>query len=135
MTNPRKDDERPAEVTQEAAAEESASAPDFLKEVMSQTVAGITSTRELSPKVFAALLEVAKRYPGEPLSLDPIAIELVGACLSVQMPAIAARDALSRRMYAWVASSLLDDPAARQRLAELWARLGEAENSEGVPSE
>ena len=126
MNSPRKDDERPVEITHDAASEESAAAPDFLKEVMSQTVAGMTSTRELSPKVFSALLEVAKRYPGEPLSLDPIAIELVGACLSVQMPAIAAREALSRRMYSWVASSLLDDPVARQRLAELWARLGEA---------
>ena len=38
----------------------------------------------------------------------------------------AAREALSRRMYTWVASSLLDDPAAQQRLTELWARLGEA---------
>lgn len=126
MSNPRKD-ERPAEeITRDAAADDSGVAPDFLKEVMSQTVAGITSTRELSPKVFTALLEVAKRHPGEPLTLDPIAIELVGACLSVQMPAIAAREALSRRMYAWVASSLLDDPVAQQRLSELWARLGEA---------
>lgn len=128
MTNPRPQDERPyEEVTHEQSADEGDdAAPDFLKQVMSQTVAGMTSTRELSPQVYAALLEVAKRYPGEPLSLDPIAIELVSACLKVQMPAIAGREALSRRMHAWVASSLLDDPAARQRLAELWARLGEA---------
>jgi hypothetical protein len=126
MTNPRPQDEHPREeVTHEEVADDAA-APDFLKQVMSQTVAGMTSTRELSPKVFAALLEVAKRYPGEPLSLDPIAIELVAACLQVQMPAIAAREALSRRMNSWVASSLLDDPAAQQRLSELWARLGEA---------
>ncbi len=125
MTNPRPHDERPqAEAIEQSAAEPDA--PDFLKQVLSQTVAGITSTRELSPKVFAALLEVAKRHPGEPLSLDPIAIDLVAACLQVQMPAIAARESLSRRMYTWVASSLLDDPAAQQRLSELWARLGEA---------
>jgi hypothetical protein len=128
MTNPRPQDERPyEEVTHEQIADEGDdAAPDFLKQVMSQTVAGMTSSRELSPQVYAALLEVAKRYPGEPLSLDPIAIELVSASLKVQMPAIAGREALSRRMYSWVASSLLDDPAARQRLAELWARLGEA---------
>jgi hypothetical protein len=128
MSNSKPQDERSREeVTHvESADEGEDAAPDFLKQVMSQTVAGMTSTRELSPKVFAALLEVAKRYPGEPLSLDPIAIELVAACLQVQMPAIAAREALSRRMYTWVASSLLDDPAARHRLAELWARLGEA---------
>ena len=129
MTNPRPQDDRPAAEATHAEpqeADDAGPAPDFLKEVMSQTVAGITSTRELSPKVFTALLEVAKRYPGEPLSLDPVAIELVGACLAVQMPAIAAREALARRMFAWVASSLLEDPAARQRLAELWARLGEA---------
>lgn len=126
MTSSRPQDDRSREeVTHEESADEGA-APDFLKQVMSQTVAGMTSTRELSPKVFAALLEVAKRHPGEPLSLDPIAVELVAACLQVQLPAIAAREVLSRRMYAWVASSLLDDPAAQQRLSELWARLGEA---------
>jgi hypothetical protein len=126
MTNPRPQDERSREEVTHDEAADAAAAPDFLKQVMSQTVAGMTSTRELSPKVFAALLEVAKRHPGEPLSLDPIAVELVAACLQVQMPAIAARETLSRRMYAWVASSLLDDPAAQQRLSELWARLGEA---------
>jgi uncharacterized protein involved in exopolysaccharide biosynthesis len=128
MTSPRPHDERPHEEvthTHEEAADESA-APDFLKEVMSQTVAAMSSTRELSPKVFAGLLEVAKRHPNEPLSLDPIAMELVAACLQVQFPALTQREALSQRMYAWVASSLLDDPAARQRMAELWARLGEA---------
>ena len=101
-------------------------APEFLKEVLGQTVAGFGSSRELSPEVYQALLDVARRFPGEPLSLDPIAIELVAASLSVQFPAFARRETLSRRMYAWVAGSILDDPSARHRLAELWARLGEA---------
>lgn len=128
MTNPRPQDEQRPEETKFAAEHdnEESAAPQFLQEVMSQTLAGFTSTRELSPQVFAALLDVARRYPGEPLSLDPIAIELVAACLQVQFPAIAAREALSRRMYAWVASSVLDDPAARHRLQELWSRLGES---------
>lgn len=128
MTNPRPQDEHQRVELHHAETPDQGddAAPDFLKQVMSQTVAGMTSSRELSPQVYAALLEVAKRYPGEPLSLDPIAIELVSASLKVQIPAIAGREALSRRMHAWVASSLLDDPAARQRLAELWARLGEA---------
>lgn len=130
MTNPGdplrpQNEQTHAEAPDPAAAEEGA-APQFLQQVMSQTLAGYGSTRELSPKVYAALLEVARRHPGEPLALDPVAIELVAACLQVQLPAIAARESLSRRMYSWVAGSLLDDPAARQRLAELWARLGEA---------
>ena len=98
----------------------------MLQQVLRQTLAGMTSTRELNPQVYAALLEVAQRFPGEPLSLDPVAIELVAACLRVQFPALAARAALSRRMSLWVAESLLADPAARQRLTELWSRLGEA---------
>jgi hypothetical protein len=126
MTNPRPQDERPHEEIVHEERADTPAAPEFLQEVMSQTLAGISSTRELSPKVYAGLLDVARRYPGEPLSLDPIAIELVAACLQTQFPALVRRDALSRRMYAWVASSLLEDPAARQRLAELWARLGEA---------
>lgn len=130
MTNPadplRPQNEQTHADAPERDAEEVGAAPEFLQQVMSQTLAGYGSTRELSPKVYVALLEVAKRHPGEPLSLDPVAIELVAACLQVQMPAIAARENLSRRMYTWVAGSLLDDPAARQRLTELWARLGEA---------
>jgi hypothetical protein len=100
--------------------------PEVLQQVLNQTLAGMTSTRELSPKVYAALLEVAQRHVNEPLSLDPVAIELVAGCLQVQFPALAARTALARRMNLWVAESLLADPAARQRLTELWARLGEA---------
>jgi hypothetical protein len=130
MTNPG-DPLRPREEKTQAEAldnepGEEAAAPQFLQQVMSQTLAGYGSTRELSPQVYVALLDVAKRHPGEPLTLDPVAIELVAACLQVQMPAIVAREALSRRMCTWVAGSILDDPAARQRLAELWARLGEA---------
>lgn len=131
MTNPgdplRSQEEKAhADASEQEPDDDLGAAPQFLQQVMSQTLAGYGSTRELSPKVYAALLEVARRHPGEPLSLDPVAIELVAACLQVQMPAIAARETLSRRLYTWVASSILDDPAARQRLTELWARLGEA---------
>ncbi len=109
-----------------SADEADAAEPQLLNQVMSQTLASLTSTRELNPQVFAALLEVARHYAGEPLSLDPVAIALVGASLQVQFPALASRESLSRRMNIWVAESILDDPAARHRLAELWARLGEA---------
>jgi hypothetical protein len=108
------------------ASDEVSAATEFLQQVMNKTLAGYGSTRELNPQVYNALLEVARRHVGKPLSLDPVAIDLVAACLQVQLPLITARETLSRRMYTWIASSLLDDPAARQRLAELWARLGEA---------
>lgn len=119
------DDRLPTERALEASAEPPAE-PEILQQVLNQTLAGLTSTRELSPKVYAALLDVAQRHPNEPLSLDPVAIELVAGCLRVQFPALAVRETLSRRMSLWVAESLLADPAARQRLTELWARLGEA---------
>jgi len=109
---------------QDAAAD--TDEPQFLNQVMSQTLAGLTSTRELNPELYAALLEVARQYPGEVLSLDPVTIELIGASLRVQFPVIAQREALLRRMSLWIAESILGDPSARQRLAELWARLGEA---------
>src|SRR5688500_4803886 len=70
--------------------------PEMLQQVLRQTLAGMTSTRELNPEVYAALLDVAQRHPHEPLSLDPVAIELVAACLRVQFPALAARAALAR---------------------------------------
>jgi hypothetical protein len=93
---------------------------------MSQTLANLTSSRELDPQVLAALQEVARRFPDEGLSLDPVAIELIAASLRVQFPLLAQREAMLRRMSLWIAESILDDPAARHRLAELWARLGEA---------
>jgi hypothetical protein len=105
---------------------ELSSESEMLQQVLNQTLAGLTSTRELNPEVHAALLNVAQRYPNEPLTLDPIAMELVASCLRTQFPALAAREALARRMSLWVAESLLADPAARQRMTELWARLGEA---------
>jgi hypothetical protein len=120
---------RPEELTRPAETSAESDAPiepEMLKQVLRQTLGGMTSTRELNPEVYAALLEVAQRHPHEPMSLDPIAMELVAACLRVQFPALAVRAALARRMSLWVAESLLADPAARQRLTELWSRLGEA---------
>ncbi|QDU31152.1 hypothetical protein ETAA8_63050 [Anatilimnocola aggregata] len=118
---------QPAEpAADEEGVEEAGAEPEFLSQVMNQTLAGLTSTRELNPKLDAALLDVARQYPGESLSLDPVAIELIAASLRVQFPAIAQREPLLRRMSLWVAESVLADPAARHRLAELWARLGEA---------
>jgi hypothetical protein len=111
----------------DAEGEELGAGPEILQQVLNQTLSGMASSRELSPEVYAALLDVARRYPNEPLCLDPIAIGLVAGCLGVQFPALAVREGLSKRMCLWVAESLLADPAARQRLTELWARLGEAQ--------
>ncbi|WP_425617607.1 hypothetical protein NA78x_001288 [Anatilimnocola sp. NA78] len=123
---PEREEEFASHVAPDTEATEEADEPQFLNQVMSQTLAGLASTRELNPELYAALLEVARQHPGEVLSLDPVAIELMGASLRVQFPAIAQREALVRRMSLWIAESMLADPSARQRLAELWAGLGEA---------
>lgn len=117
---------QPADSEEKLASSPSAEEPQLLDQVMSQTLANLTSSRELDPQVLAALQQVAQRYPDEGLSLDPVAIELIAASLHVQFPLLAQREAMLRRMSLWVAESILDDPAARHRLAELWARLGEA---------
>ena len=99
--------------------------PDMLREVVAETSAQLATPEELDPALKAALLEVARRFAGQPMTVDPAGTALLEAVLRFQLPALADRQALLGRTARVVATSLLADPEARLRVEHLWAKLAE----------
>ena len=81
---------------------------ELLDRVLEQTLARINEGVLFEAPDMNALKEVARRYRGQPLSLEPVAVELVQAALRPQ-----------------VARMLIDDPTAHDRLQGFWDRLSQ----------
>jgi hypothetical protein len=98
---------------------------DVLREIVDQTASSMERPQEIDPAVKAAMLDVARRYAGQPMVLDAAGTALLEAMLRVQFSMLADRPALLTRTARTVAGSLLADPAARTRVEHLWAKLAE----------
>ena len=72
-----------------------------------------------------ALKEVARRHRGQPLSLEPVALELVKAALRPQLGALADTPGVYEKLSLQVARMLIDDPIAYDRLQGFWNRLSQ----------
>jgi hypothetical protein len=111
---------------QQTASESSAELPpDMLRDVVAETSARLATPENLDPALRAAMLEVARRFAGQPMTVDPAGTALLEAVLRFQIPALAGRGALLSRTARVVATSLLTDPLARLRVEHLWATLAE----------
>jgi len=99
--------------------------PDMLREVVAETSAQLATPEELDPTIKAGMLEVARRFAGQPMTVDPAGTALLETVLRFQLPALADRQALLSRTARVVATSLLADPQARLRVEHLWAKLME----------
>ena len=97
----------------------------FLDQVMSETASQLAEPAQLDPQVRAALVEVARRFGGQPLVLDPTGVALLEALLSAEFPLFAERPALLARAARQVAEALLADPGSHRRLEHLWQTLAE----------
>jgi hypothetical protein len=77
-----------------------------------------------SAAVLAAMSEVARLYPRQMLSVEPVATELVSAALrACGSPLAEGSDA--RQMCLWIANSICGNPETRRSLESLWSRLRE----------
>ena len=74
-----------------------------------------------------AFEEVARRYRGQPLTLEPVAVELVQAVLSVHFQGFSCPREALRQLSSEVAQTILDDPVAGPRLEAFWGRFGEVQ--------
>jgi hypothetical protein len=99
--------------------------PDMLREIVAHTASSLAKPREIDPAIKAAMIEVARTYAGQPMTVDPAGAALLEAVLRIQFPALAERPPLLARTARTVANSLLADPAARLRVEHLWATLAE----------
>jgi hypothetical protein len=97
----------------------------FLDQVMSETASQLAEPAQLDPQVRAALVEVARRFAGQPLVLDPTGVALLEALLAAEFPLFAERPALLANAARQVAEALLTDPGSHRRLEHLWQTLSE----------
>jgi hypothetical protein len=97
----------------------------LLEKVLRETEELLCGDGPLSNAEKAAMQEVARRHRGQPLSLGPVAVQLVQAVLGTRFESRADSEGLWREMATAVAESILGDPVARARLRALWKCLTE----------
>ena len=90
---------------------------NLLEEIMRRMSPDETTSE--SAAVLAAMSEVARHHPGQVLSVEPVATELVSAALrACRSPLAGASDACL-----WIANSIYGDPETRRWLESVWNRL------------
>ena len=105
---------RPAFRTAEEAVWES---------VLRETADADKPDSPLGPAEREALRDVAKRYQGQAMALQPVAAALVQAVILPQLPADPAAAKFWQEVFVQIAQTQLDDLAARDRLEAVWAWL------------
>ncbi len=112
--------------TVSSSRESSAELPSgMLAEIVAETNAKLAPEQPIDPDLKAALLEVARQFAGQPMTLEPAGIALLTAVLKTDFPIFSNRPALLAKISHKVAESLLADLTARRRLEHLWATLAE----------
>ena len=96
-----------------------------LEEVLEHTLRAKKPLDTLTQQDRAALLEVARRYSGEPFAFEPIAVGLVQAMLTSFFSSWGKAPALWRPMATRVARTLFEDPVSQERLRGIWHHLCE----------
>lgn len=101
---------------------------ELLESVLRQTLEHSDSGTPLDDADQEALAQVAGHHLGEPLTLEPVAVELVEAVLILHFQGLADAPAFWRHVAVQVAETLLGDPVMQRRLEELWRNLCRAES-------
>ena len=115
-----------ADQPEPAPSDESPDQSDLMDRVLEETLAAADAGASLDPGELEALKEVARRHANEPLTLSPVATELVEAVLSTRFGRLRDKVEQWQSISSAIAETLMDDPSSRDRLQSLWARLSEA---------
>jgi hypothetical protein len=91
--------------------------------VLQQTVEGDGLDVPLTLEEIEALREVARRYQGQPLTLEPTAAALVQAVVLPLLPTDPTAAQFWQEAFVQIAQTQLDDPVASDRLHRLWSQL------------
>ncbi|MBI4586190.1 MAG: hypothetical protein HY717_19440 [Planctomycetes bacterium] len=98
----------------------------FFQDILQHTLVSPNPAETVTPEEYEALLEVARRHRGEPLGLDPIAVELVQAMLKSYFRISKELPELWNDMAHEIARTLYEDKTLSERLTRLWSKLVEA---------
>jgi hypothetical protein len=97
----------------------------LLDQILQQTLRRADQPRPQVADELAALAEVARRYPDQVLTVQPILEELIDAILAPQLANMSLPPAARQGMVAELARTLHDDSPSRERLEALWNSLHE----------
>ena len=114
--------EIPAAASNEPA-DDPAVGSHMLDQILELTSGGEPRAGFVEAADVAAMREVANALAGQPFSLEPVVVELIHAVLELQFHKAGIPSATVRQMARHVATTLYDDPQARERLEILWSRL------------
>lgn len=98
--------------------------PALLEQILEETLSD-GAVSHLDPVALQALGEVAKRFPGVALVVDPIAVELVKALLKTHFRGFGASDAFWQEVSQQIATTLCEAPDTQEKLERLWSQLTE----------
>jgi hypothetical protein len=95
----------------------------LLDQILHETLRRPDQPRPQVADELAALSEVARRYPDQALTVQPILEELIEAILAPRLASMALPPAARQGMVTELARTLYDDSASRERLEALWHSL------------
>jgi hypothetical protein len=95
----------------------------FWEKVLRQTTEGEGGCGSLNPAERDGLLAVARRYRGQPLTVEPVATALVEAVLSPHLSRDPRMAEFWQVAYLYIAQTQMDDPHAHELLERFWSRL------------
>jgi hypothetical protein len=99
---------------------------DLLERIVQETLANEAQVEPLDPAEWVALRSVGRRYAGQPLALEPMAVECIDALLRIRFQRLQQPDEFWRHVARRIAEALWDAPDSRARLEALWTHLCEA---------
>lgn len=118
------EDEKPADVSRERVSGEAASEGlPLLDQILQQKLRQPDAANPQVADELAALVQVARRYPDQVFTVQPILEELIEAILSPQLEAMSLSPAARQTMVAELARTLYDDAVSRERLEAFWTSL------------
>jgi hypothetical protein len=97
----------------------------LLESVLRETLATERCDEPLEPRQREALRQIAQQHRGEPLTLEPVGVQLVDAILRSEVPVLAMAPETWRAMTAQIAATFFEDPGLRARIELLWNHLSE----------
>ena len=94
-----------------------------MEKILEETLLAADSDQPVDTEQLQALASIGLRHAGQPLSLDPIVIELVHSILRHRWGEQIQRSPAWSEMPRAIAVTLWESPNAHQRLDRLWDRL------------
>jgi hypothetical protein len=99
--------------------------PALLLRVLEQTLSSKDAPDAVEAADIERLKTVARQRHGQPLTVEPVAVEMVRAVLGAHFARLGKDPDTFNDITLQIARTLMEDPSACKRLETLWSRLNE----------